>query len=108
MVLFSSKSAPGSFGHHVAGIAPFVEETLKAVGVVLIYLIARDEMDVMMDGFVYGAMIGLGFAIGMSYYFVVGFSRALGQTGSLPPLIAAWTANGVFAVVAGYYQVSTE
>jgi lipopolysaccharide export system permease protein len=54
------------------------------------------------------AAIGLGFAIGMSYFFVVGFSRALGQTGSLPPLIAAWTANAVFAVVAGYYQVSAE
>jgi lipopolysaccharide export system permease protein len=54
------------------------------------------------------AAIGLGFAIGMSYFFVVGFSRALGQTGSLPPLIAAWTPNAIFAVVAGYYQVSAE
>jgi lipopolysaccharide export system permease protein len=54
------------------------------------------------------AAIGLGFAIGMSYFFVVGFSRALGQAGSLPPIIAAWTANAVFAVVAGYYQVSAE
>src|SRR3990170_6410984 len=38
--------------------APVVEETLKAAGVVLIYLIARDEMDDVMDGFVYGAMCG--------------------------------------------------
>ena len=54
------------------------------------------------------AAIGLGFAIGISYFFVVGFSRALGQTGSLPPLVAAWTANAVFAVVAGYYQVAAD
>jgi len=54
------------------------------------------------------AAIGLGFAIGMSYFFVVGFSRALGQTGSLPPFVAAWTANAVFAVIAGYYQISAE
>ena len=54
--------------------APFVEETLKAVGVVLIYLIARDEMDDMMDGFVYGAMIGLGFAIVEDvFYFIAIF-----------------------------------
>ncbi len=43
--------------------APFVEETLKGAGVVLIYLIGRDEMDDVMDGFVYGALCGLGFAV---------------------------------------------
>ena len=59
--------------------APFVEETLKAVGVVLIYLIARDEMDDMMDGFVYGAMVGLGFAIVEDvFYFVAIFGGTAG------------------------------
>ncbi|MET0801737.1 MAG: PrsW family intramembrane metalloprotease [Actinomycetota bacterium] len=43
--------------------APLVEETLKGCGLVLIYLIARDEIDDVMDGFVYGAICGLGFAI---------------------------------------------
>jgi lipopolysaccharide export system permease protein len=54
------------------------------------------------------AAVGLGFAIGLSYFFVVGFARALGQTGTLPPALAAWTANGLFAALAGYYQLSTE
>jgi lipopolysaccharide export system permease protein len=54
------------------------------------------------------AAIGLGFAIGVSYFFVVGFSRALGQAGSLPPAMAAWTANAVFALVAGYYQLAAD
>jgi protease PrsW len=59
--------------------APFVEETLKAVGVLLIYLIARDEMDDMMDGFVYGAMVGLGFAIVEDvFYFVAIFGGTAG------------------------------
>ena len=59
--------------------APFVEETLKAVGVVLIYLIARDEMDDVMDGFIYGAMVGLGFAIVEDvFYFVAIFGGAAG------------------------------
>ena len=59
--------------------APFVEETLKSVGVILIYLIARDEMDDMMDGFVYGAMIGLGFAIVEDvFYFVAIFGGTAG------------------------------
>ncbi|HVF08902.1 MAG TPA: PrsW family intramembrane metalloprotease, partial [Actinomycetota bacterium] len=43
--------------------APFVEEIVKGCGVVLVYLIARDEVDDVMDGFVYGAICGLGFAI---------------------------------------------
>jgi RsiW-degrading membrane proteinase PrsW (M82 family) len=43
--------------------APFVEEILKGIGVVLIYLIARGEVDDVMDGFVYGALVGLGFAV---------------------------------------------
>ena len=40
--------------------ATLVEETLKALGVVLIYLIARSEINGVVDGFVYGAMVGLG------------------------------------------------
>lgn len=43
--------------------APIVEETTTAVGVVFICLIARDEIDDVMDGLVYGAMCGLGFAL---------------------------------------------
>jgi lipopolysaccharide export system permease protein len=54
------------------------------------------------------AAIGLGCLIGFSYFFVVGFARALGQTGTLPPVAAAWTANALFALVAGYYQLSAD
>jgi RsiW-degrading membrane proteinase PrsW (M82 family) len=43
--------------------APLTEEILKVAGVVLIALIAVDEVDDVMDGFVYGAMVGLGFAV---------------------------------------------
>src|ERR671919_970197 len=43
--------------------APFTEEITKGVGVILLYLIARGEIDDLMDGFVYGAMVGLGFTI---------------------------------------------
>ena len=52
--------------------APFVEETLKGLGVVMIYLIARDEIDDMMDGFVYGAMVGLGFAVVEDVFYFMG------------------------------------
>jgi RsiW-degrading membrane proteinase PrsW (M82 family) len=59
--------------------APLVEETTKAAGVVLIYLIARREMDDVMDGFVYGAMVGLGFAVVEDvFYFVAIFGGSPG------------------------------
>jgi lipopolysaccharide export system permease protein len=54
------------------------------------------------------AAIGLGFAIGASYFFVVGFARALGQAGSMPPVMAAWTANAIFTLIAGYYQLASD
>ena len=59
--------------------APLVEETLKGAGVVLIYLIARDEMDDVMDGFVYGAMVGLGFTLVEDvFYFIAIFGGTTG------------------------------
>ena len=52
-------------------IGPAIEETLKYLGVVVIFLIARHEIDDIFDGFVYGAMVGLGFTVveDMSYFF---------------------------------------
>lgn len=52
--------------------APLVEETLKGLGVVMIYLIARSELDDVMDGFVYGALCGLGFAVVEDVFYFVG------------------------------------
>lgn len=43
--------------------APPVEETYKALGVIVLYLVARTELDDLMDGFVLGAMVGLGFTV---------------------------------------------
>ena len=52
--------------------APIVEETLKGIGVVLIYLIAPYEIDDMMDGFVYGAVCGLGFTVVEDVFYFMG------------------------------------
>ena len=51
--------------------APFTEEITKGVGVILIYLIARREIDDLMDGFVYGALVGLGFTIVEDVFYFV-------------------------------------
>jgi protease PrsW len=57
--------------------APVIEEFLKGAGIVLLYLIVRDEVDDAMDGFVYGALCGLGFAVVED---IVYFMAAFGGT----------------------------
>jgi RsiW-degrading membrane proteinase PrsW (M82 family) len=52
--------------------APITEEVTKGAGVIFIYLIAREEMDDIMDGFVYGAMAGLGFTVIEDIFYFVG------------------------------------
>jgi hypothetical protein len=41
--------------------APLVEETMKALGVLLLFVLLRAEFDNMRDGFIYGALVGAGF-----------------------------------------------
>ena len=56
----------------------------------------------------FAASIGLGFAVGFSYFVLVAFSRALGQSGALPPALAAWAANALFALVGSFYLLGAE
>src|SRR6476646_7736841 len=44
-------------------IAPVVEELVKALILVVLFLAFRREFDNVLDGIVYGAMVGLGFAM---------------------------------------------
>lgn len=58
--------------------APFVEEGFKALGVILLVSLARAEMDDVLDGFVWGAMVGLGFLLVENVFY---FVRAYVSTG---------------------------
>jgi protease PrsW len=78
--------------------APFVEEILKGIGVVLIVLIARDEVDDVMDGFVYGALCGLGFAVVEDvFYFIAVFGGDVG--GVLEGFFVRVIASGLYSHV---------
>ena len=59
-------------------VAPIDEELYKGAGLVIIYLMARQELDGVMDGLVYGAMIGLGFQVIEDIQY---FMTAAGQSG---------------------------
>jgi RsiW-degrading membrane proteinase PrsW (M82 family) len=57
------------FGALVATIAstvigaPLIEETFKGIAVLAVLVVARDEFDSTLDGLVYGALVGVGFAM---------------------------------------------
>ncbi len=52
--------------------APLTEEVAKGLGVVIILLLAQPEFDNVLDGIVYGAMTGLGFAFTENIFYFVG------------------------------------
>jgi RsiW-degrading membrane proteinase PrsW (M82 family) len=61
--------------YEVAGsslIAPVVEECAKGLVVFGILLLTRREMDSVLDGIVYGAMAGLGFALTENFFYFMG------------------------------------
>ncbi len=61
MVLAETELAHFAQFIHIAFLAPVVEELFKGLGLVLIFLLAKHEINSLLDGFLYGAMIGLGF-----------------------------------------------
>jgi len=44
-------------------IAPFTEELAKGTVLLLLFIMARDEFDNSLDGIIYGALVGIGFAL---------------------------------------------
>ena len=51
-------------------IAPVVEETLKGLAVLLVFLVARREFDSILDGIIYAAITALGFAATENTYYI--------------------------------------
>jgi RsiW-degrading membrane proteinase PrsW (M82 family) len=69
-------------------VGPGVEETLKLMGVVILFLIASSEFDGVMDGFVYGAMVGLGFTVVEDVsYFINAVASAQGAVDQSGPVL---------------------
>ncbi len=58
--------------------APITEEIVKGIGVLLVLLLFRREIDSVLDGIIYGAMAGLGFALTEN---VLYFTSALTEDG---------------------------
>ncbi|WP_052888005.1 PrsW family glutamic-type intramembrane protease [Thermogemmatispora carboxidivorans] len=58
--------------------AGVTEETVKGLGLLLLFLVLRDQFDNITDGIVYSAMIGAGFALVENFsYFASGYRNSL-------------------------------
>jgi RsiW-degrading membrane proteinase PrsW (M82 family) len=51
-------------------IAPLVEESLKGLAVLLVFLLMRNEFDSILDGIIYAAITALGFAATENAYYI--------------------------------------
>jgi protease PrsW len=65
--------------------APLVEESFKGIAVLAVLIFARDEIDSTLDGLVYGALIGVGFAMteNILYFGQAYLEGGLGEFGTL-------------------------
>jgi RsiW-degrading membrane proteinase PrsW (M82 family) len=59
--------------------APIVEETTKALALFILFFWKKDEFDNVIDGIIYAAMVGLGFAIVENFVY---YGRALAEGGA--------------------------
>lgn len=74
----------------ISFFSPFVEETIKAVGVLLVVLLT-DKFDNPTDGVVYGTAVGLGFAVTENFFFALGAIAESTGTGGILILVGGRT-----------------
>ncbi len=65
-------------GSETTSAAPVIEETLKALALIGIFLFARREFDGVLDGIIYGALVGFGFAMSENLLYFLAYAEQLG------------------------------
>jgi protease PrsW len=83
------------WGPAIAG--PTVEEVLKTLGVVAVVLIARAQVNSVLDGVVYGALVGLGFEIVEDIVYAVSAVALAGGGDRVAPVVATFFLRGFLA-----------
>jgi RsiW-degrading membrane proteinase PrsW (M82 family) len=90
-----SPELAAGWGAALAG--PAVEEITKTLGVVAIVLIARAQVNSVLDGVVYGALVGLGFQIVENIVYALGAVAAEGRGDQLGPVVTTFLLRGFLA-----------
>ncbi|QBD81873.1 PrsW family intramembrane metalloprotease [Ktedonosporobacter rubrisoli] len=81
-----------------AGIA---EETVKGLGVLLLFVVLRDEFDNVTDGIIYGALIGAGFAMVEDFIYFLQNPKDLILFLFIGRIVLGWLCHSTFTVCFG-------
>lgn len=81
--------------------AGITEETIKNLGLLLLFLVLRDEFDNVTDGIVYGALIGAGFAMVENFVYFAQNSRQFLVLLIVGRIVLGWLSHSTFTVCFG-------
>jgi RsiW-degrading membrane proteinase PrsW (M82 family) len=82
-------------------VAPVVEESIKALAILAVFLIFRREFDGVLDGIVYGALVGFGFAMTENGLYLLG---ALVEGGAVAWVALVFVRTLVFGLNHGLFS----
>ncbi|HLZ57569.1 MAG TPA: PrsW family glutamic-type intramembrane protease [Ktedonosporobacter sp.] len=103
----------GTFMDHIVGPNPLLnsifrglnagitEETVKGLGLLLLFLVLRDEFDNITDGIVYGALIGAGFAMVENFVYFVQSPKELLPVLIVGRVVLGWLSHSTFTMCFG-------
>lgn len=77
--------------------APAVEEVAKVLGVVAIVLVAQAQINSVLDGVVYGALVGLGFQVVEDIVYAVSAVAVAGGGDQVGPVVTTFFLRGFLA-----------
>ena len=81
--------------------AGVTEETFKGIGLLLLFIILRDEFDNVTDGIVYGALIGAGFAMVENFSYFAQHSKGSLAYLIVGRIILGWLGHSTFSACFG-------
>jgi len=81
--------------------AGVTEETIKGLGLLLLFFILRDEFDNVTDGIVYGALIGAGFAMVENFVYFAVNSKGYLLFLIVGRVVLGWLCHSTFTVCFG-------
>ena len=84
-----------------AAIAPIVEEVVKAIALLGLVLFFRDEFDGVLDGVIYGTLVGFGFAMTENFLYFIGSFTEGGWDGLWTTVILR---SGAFGLTHAFFS----
>jgi RsiW-degrading membrane proteinase PrsW (M82 family) len=81
--------------------AGITEESVKGLGLLLLFVVLRDEFDNVTDGIVYGALIGAGFAMVENFVYFALYSRGFLAFLIVGRVVLGWLSHSTFTICFG-------